>query len=239
MRNHLCFIISALVVGLFVLSTSTQGQTEQVTNQMLGRGLSNDKIVNGLKEALTIGTKNSTTKASMPDGFYKNPLIKIPFPKEADQMEKTLRSIGMGDEVDRFVRTMNRAAEDASKKAVPIFVNAISKITITDGLKLLRGGNTAATEFLKTGTSAQLKTEFMPVVKSSLKKVEITRYWNKLAKSYNRVPMVKKMNPNLDDYVTTKAIEGLFKLIATEEQKIRKDPVGQANNLIQEVFGGR
>jgi hypothetical protein len=237
MKKH-AYFIRFLIAFTIALSVAASAQTEQVTNQ-LGKGLSNDKIVNGLKEALTIGTKNSTNKASMPDGFYKNPLIKIPFPKEAESMEKTLRSIGMDKEVDRFIRTMNKAAEDASKKAVPIFVNAISKITISDGLKILRGGNTAATDFLKTGTSAQLKTEFMPVVKSSLKKVDITKYWNQLAKSYNKIPMVKKMNPDLDDYVTTRAIDGLFKLIATEEQKIRKDPAAQVSNIIQEVFGGK
>ena len=212
-------------------------QVVSTANSMLGQGLSNDKIVKGLKEALTVGTKNSTEKASQVDGFFKNPLIKIPFPKEAKQMEETLKSLGMKSEVDRFVKTMNRAAEDASKKAAPIFINAVVNMSISDGLKILRGSNSAATDFLKNATSVQLKTEFKPVIKTSLKKVEITRYWSPLAKKYNKLPMVKKVNPNLDDYVTTKAIDGLFKLIADEEMKIRKDPKARISEILKEVFG--
>lgn len=214
-------------------------QVMNTANSSLGGGLSNDKIVKGLKQALEIGTKNSTEKASKLDGFYKNPLIKIPFPKEAQQMEKSLKSVGMGKEVDKFVKTLNRAAEDASKKAVPVFIDAITKMSITDGLKILKGSNTAATEFLKTGTSAKLKSEFKPIVKTSLQKVEITKQWNPLVKRYNKIPFVQKMNPDLDDYVTGKAIEGLFKLIADEELKIRKDPQARVTDILQEVFGGK
>lgn len=201
-------------------------------------GLTNEKIVKGLKEALTLGTKASADKASKADGFYKNPIIKIPFPKEAKEMEQTLKSIGMESEVNRFVKTLNRAAEDASKKAAPVFIDAITKMSITDGLKILKGGNTAATEFLKTGTSAKLKVEFKPIVKASLQKVEITKQWKPMVKRYNKIPFVKKMNPDLDDYVTTKAIEGLFKLIADEELKIRKDPKAFGSDLLSDVFGG-
>jgi|SRR5688572_19344210 len=233
-----------LSILAFILFTTTLSQAQVNINQvmnsansLLGQGLSNDKIVKGLKEALTVGTKNSTEKASKVDGFFKNPLIKIPFPKEARQMEETLKSMGMKKEVDRFVQTLNRAAEDASKKAAPIFINAVTNMSISDGLKILRGSNSAATDFLKGATSVQLKNEFKPVVKTSLKKVEITRYWNPLAKNYNKIPMVKKVNPNLDDYVTTKAIDGLFKLIAAEELKIRKDPQARISEILKEVFG--
>jgi len=232
---------AVLVIILFSLSGLTQAQLDlnQILNSTSGSGLSNDKIVKGLKEALTIGTKNSSDNASKIDGFYKNPLIKIPFPKEAQQMEKSLKSIGMSKEVDNFVKTLNRAAEDASKKAAPIFIDAITKMSITDGIKILKGSNSAATEFLKTGTSGKLKAEFLPVVKASLKKVEITKHWNPLMKNYNKIPFVQKMNPDLDDYVTTKAIEGLFKLLADEELKIRKDPKARVTALLNEVFGGK
>jgi len=202
-----------------------------------GNTLTNDKIIKGLKEALTVGTNKSSDKASKLDGFYKNPLIKIPFPKEAKQMESTLKSMGMSKDVDRFVKTLNRAAEDASKKAGPIFLKAITSMSISDGLKILKGSNSAATDFLKSTTSPQLKTEFKPVVKTSLQKVEITKYWKPLMKTYNKVPMVKKMNPDLDEYVTGKAIEGLFKLIAEEELKIRKDPAARISDILKEVFG--
>lgn len=209
------------------------------SNQNLGAGLSNDKIVSGLKEALTRGTNSSVTLVSRLDGFYKNPKIKIPFPKEAKQMESTLKSIGMSKQVDEFVKTLNRAAEDAAKQAAPIFVNAIKKMTVTDGLKILRGGNTAATEFLKASTSTALTAQFKPVVQSSLQRVQITKHWTPLVKSYNRLPMVKKMNPDLNAYVTQKAIEGLFMMIAEEEAKIRKDPVKTGSDLLNQVFGGR
>ncbi len=217
---------------------NAQVDVNQILNSVSGgHGLSNDKIVKGLKEALSVGTKNSSAKASLPDGFYKNPKIKIPFPKEAQQMEKTLRSLGMNQEVDRFVKSLNRAAEDASKKAAPVFLKAITSMSISDGLKILKGSNSAATDYLKSATTGQLKNEFKPVVKTSLQKVEVTKYWKPLVKSYNKVPMVKKMNPDLDEYVTTRAIDGLFKLIAEEELKIRKDPAARVTELLKEVFG--
>ena len=231
-------LLSPLIMIWIVQPAMAQINMNQIMNSVTGSpGLTNDKVVKGLKEALSVGTKNSSDKASKLDGFYKNPKIKIPFPKEAQQMEKTLRSMGMDQQVDRFVKSLNRAAEDASKKASPIFLKAITSMSITDGMKILKGGNSAATDFLKGATTGQLKTEFKPVVKTSLQKVEVTKYWNPLVKSYNKVPMVKKMNPNLDDYVTTLAIDGLFKLIAEEELKIRKDPAARITQLLQEVFG--
>ena len=230
-------LLTIIAVSIINISNA-QVNVNQILNSVSGgNGLSNDKIVKGLKEALSVGTKNSTGKASIPDGFYKNPKIKIPFPKEAQQMEKTLRSMGMNSEVDRFVKSLNRAAEDASKKAAPIFLKAITSMSITDGLKILKGNNSAATDYLKSATTGQLRTEFNPVVKASLEKVEVTKYWKPLVKSYNKVPMVKKMNPDLGEYVTTRAIDGLFKLIADEELKIRKDPAARVTELLKEVFG--
>jgi Protein of unknown function (DUF4197) len=235
-------VIAVILITCYGGFVNAQINFNQVMNSVTsssGSNLSNDKIVKGLKEALTVGAKKSTEKAAVLDGFYKNPLIKIPFPKEAQQMEKSLKSIGMSKEVDKFVKTLNRAAEDASKKAAPIFIDAITKMSITDGIKILKGGNSAATDFLKAGTTSKLKSEFKPVVKASLQKVEITKQWKPLVKSYNKIPFVQKMNPDLDDYVTTKAIEGLFKLIAEEELKIRKDPKARVSDLLKEVFGGK
>jgi hypothetical protein len=199
--------------------------------------LSNDDIVKGLKEALTVGSNNSAAKASKTDGYYKNPLIKIPFPKEAQQMESTLKSIGMSKQVDQFVMTMNRAAEDAAKKAAPIFVNAITHMTITDGMNILKGKDDAATQFLKKSTSTQLHNEFKPIIKASINKVQVTKYWNPLVTNYNKIPFVTKMNPNLDDYVTQKAMDGLFTLVAQEEAKIRKDPAARVTDILKKVFG--
>lgn len=208
-------------------------------DKSLGKGLSNDIIVDGLKQALVIASNTAGADGSKKDGFYKNPLIKIPFPKEVQEVEKTVRSLGMGKEADKFVESLNRAAEDASKKAAPIFVNAVTSMSITDGINILQGGDMAATNYLKNGTQTQLNTAFSPIVKQSLSKVNATKYWNSIAKTYNKVPFVKKVNPNLDQYVTDMAINGLFTLVGQQEAKIRKDPAAQVTNILQEVFGGK
>jgi hypothetical protein len=201
--------------------------------------LTNDEIVKGLKEALKVGSDKSVSKASQVDGFLKNPSIKILFPPEAKAMETKLRSIGMGKQCDKFIETLNRGAEEASKSAVPIFVNAITQLSIGDGLKILNGSDNAATSYLKEQTTSQLKVAFTPVVKAALAKVKITNYWNPLATKYNKLPMVTKVNPNLEAYVTEKAIEGLFKLISEEEYKIRKDPGARVNDILKKVFGSK
>jgi len=232
-----------ITVFLFISATVSKAQfdinqtVKDATNIINGKNLSNDDIIKGLKEALSVGTKNSSGKASKTDGYYKNPLIKIPFPKEGQQMESTLKSLGMTKQVNDFVKSLNRAAEDAAKKAAPIFLDAITKMTITDGVNILKGNDDAATQFLKKGTSTQLKNEFKPVIKTSLNKVQVTKYWNPLVKNYNKVPFVTKMNPNLEEYVTQKAMDGLFMLIAQEEAKIRKDPKAQVTDILKKVFG--
>lgn len=211
---------------------------KDVNSAVQGNGkLSNDDIIRGLKEALTVGSRNSADKASKPDGYYKNTLIKIAFPPEAQKMESTLRSIGMGSQVDQFVMTMNRAAEDAAKKAAPVFVNAITKMTINDGLTILKGSDNAATQYLKNTTSTPLKNEFKPIVQTSLNTVQITKYWTPLITAYNKVPFVTPMNPNLEEYVTQKAMDGLFTLVAQEELKIRKDPAARVSDILKKVFG--
>lgn len=234
-------LLAALILASIQLPA--QSLKKQLSNQStttnpdLGAGLSNSEIINGLKEALKVGMNKSTASASKVDGFYKNPLIKIPFPKEVSEAEKTLRSIGMDKEVDKFVKTLNRAAEDAAKSAAPIFLNSIMKMNINDGLSILRGGNDAATQYLKNTSNAALVAAFQPIVKNSLDKVNITKYWKPLMTIYNKLPFVNKINPDLNSYVTNKAIEGLFKLIASEELKIRKDPAERINDLLQSVFG--
>lgn len=208
-----------------------------VTGGVLGNGLSNTDIITGLREALSVGTNNSTGAASKLDGYLKNPAIKIPFPKDAALMEQKLRALGMGKQCDALVTSLNRAAEKAAVDAAPIFLNAIKGITINDGLSILNGGDNAATNFLKTGTNAELKAKFMPIIKAALVKVNATKYWNPLFTRYNKIPMVQKVNPNLDAYVTDKAIEGLFKLVAVEETKIRKDPSARVSDILKKVFG--
>jgi hypothetical protein len=212
---------------------------QQASSAINGNGvsLSNADIVKGLREALTVGANNSSTKAAAFNGFYQNPLIKIPFPKEAKAMQDVLLQAGMKKQVENFTRTLNRAAEDAAKEAAPIFINAITSMNISDGVSILKGGDKAATDFLKSKTTDELIAKFRPVIQNSLKKVNITKYWNPLVTKYNKIPMVQKMNPNLDDYVTNKALEGLFKLLAEEELKIRKDPAARISDILKKVFG--
>jgi len=202
------------------------------------KSLSNDEIIRGLKEALNVGTSGATASASAIGGFMKNPLIKIPFPPEAKLVESKARQFGMSKEVDKFILTMNRAAEDASKEAAPILLNAIKGMSITDGLSILKGGDNAATTFLRNKTTAELTGKFSPIVKNSINKVELTKFWNPIITRYNRLPGVRKQNPDLDKYVTSKALEGLFILLAQEEAKIRKDPAAQVSDLLRKVFGG-
>lgn len=202
-----------------------------------GKPLTNDQIIQGLREALKVGTNNSTAKASALDGFYKNASIKIPFPQQAIQMKQTLDNLGMKPATEKFVETLNRAAEKAAKDAAPIFLNAIVGMSITDGITILKGQNDEATKYLKGKTSNELKAKFLPVVKRALAEVQITKYWNPLITKYNKLPLVQKVNPNLEDYVTSKAMEGLFKLISVEEGKIRKDPASRITEILKLVFG--
>ncbi|HRV52738.1 MAG TPA: DUF4197 domain-containing protein [Bacteroidia bacterium] len=237
MKRILLAVLILASIQLPAQSLKKKLSTQSTPNAHLGEGLPNSEIINGLKEALKVGMNNATASASKVDGFYKNPLIKIPFPKEVSEAEKTMRSLGMDKEVDKFVKTLNRAAEDAAKSAAPIFLNSILKMNIDDGLGILRGGNDAATQYLKNTSNAALIAAFQPIVKNSLDKVNITKYWKPLMTNYNKLPFVNKINPDLNSYVTNKAIDGLFKLIASEELKIRKDPAQRINDLLQSVFG--
>ncbi len=246
MHKYSFVFITVLFISLQSCAQSwnlkdVKNTVEDVVTTVSGSGgsLSNDDIIKGLKEALSVGTTNSTGKASKFDGFYKNNLIKIPFPPEAAQVKSTVENLGMKPQVDKFVMTLNRAAEEAAKEAKPIFVNAITSITIQDGMTILKGNNDAATQYLKGKTQAQLNAAFSPIVKKAIAKVELTKYWNPIVKQYNKVPFVNKVNPDLEKYVTDKALEGLFKLVAEEETKIRKDPAARVSEILRRVFGGQ
>lgn len=202
--------------------------------------LSNTEIVNGLKEALQIGTKNSSQKLSATNGFFGNALLKILLPPEARQAEQTLRGLGMGNIVDKAILTMNRAAEDAAGQVVPIFVNSITSMTITDGINILRGGQGSATNFLKGATTAALTSAFRPIIDRSLSKTGATAYYGDVVRLYNRLPQVRnKINPDLTAYVTERALSGLFITIADEENQIRNNPAARVTDLLQKVFGNK
>ena len=215
--------------------SSTAGKIFQKTTTGSG-ALTNDEIINGLREALSVGAQNAAAQLSKTDGFFKDAIIKILMPAEAKKVESTLRNLGMGKQVDNAILSMNRAAEDASKKAVPIFVNAIKSMSITDGLSILKGGNLAATNFLKEKTTAALTEAFTPVIEASLKKVDATKYWAAVFTTYNKFSR-EKVDTDLLSYVTGKAIDGMFYGIGKEEEKIRKDPMARTTELLKKVFG--
>lgn len=201
-----------------------------------GVGLKDDEIIAGLKEALNVGINNAGSLASKKDGFNKNNLIRIPFPEEAKKMEDKLRLVGMGAQVDSFEFALNKAAELASKEAAPIFLQAIKNMNVKDGLKILRGNDYAATKYLSIQTSDSLYQVFKPIVEKAIKTVKVTQYWNPLASRYNKIPLTTKVNPDLEDYTTQKAMDGLFKLLAQEEKKIRNNPAARVTGLLKKVF---
>ena len=200
-------------------------------------GLTNEEVVNGLKEALTIGAIKSATLGGALDGFYKNPRLFIPWPQEAQEMKTKLIKMGFSKKIEEFEMSLNRAAEEAATNAAPIFTTAVMNMSVQDGFAILKGTDTSATNYLRKTTYDPLKQKFMPVVKEAIEKVDVTKYWNPLVTAYNLVPGVKKQNPDLDDYVTNKAINGLMILIADEEIKIRKDPMARVTDLLKKVFG--
>ena len=225
-------------------SESKSGSLIKKANGLLGKGgsgsssLSNDDIISGLKEALIVGAKNSTEKLSAADGFFKDAAVKVLMPAEAIKVEQKLRKLGMGQMVDDAILSMNRAAEEASKSAAPIFMNAVKKMTVQDGLGILKGADTAATGYLRKTTSPELITAFHPVIDSALQKTGATKYWKDIFDTYNKFSL-KPINPDLAAYVTDKAMNGIFHYVAEEEKKIRTDPAARINDILQKVFSKR
>jgi hypothetical protein len=198
--------------------------------------LTTDQVIQGLKQALSQGIINGSAQASAVDGYLKNGLISIAFPPDAKKVESRLRQIGLGAEVDKFIVSLNRGAERAAKEAKPIFLEAIKSMTIEDAWGILRGSEHSATEYLERTTSAQLRGKFQPIIKGALNEVNATKYYEDLVTSYNKIPLVNKVNPELDQYATEQAIKGLFLLIAQEEEKIREDPAARTTDLLRRVF---
>jgi hypothetical protein len=196
---------------------------------------SNEEIVDGLKEALTVGTKNVAGKLSLADGFYKDEAIKILMPDEAKKVETTLRKLKMNELMDQTILSMNRAAEEATAEAGEVFINAIKNLSITDGLNILKGNENAATEFLKNKTSQTLTEKISPIIENSLNHTNATKYWKEVFTNYNKFQL-KKINPDLTAYVTEKTIAAIFNKIAIEELNIRKDPAARVTEILRKVF---
>lgn len=231
-----------LLIASFLILNAASAQTikgllnkaKQAAGVNAG-SLSNDDIIAGLKEALATGAEKGTAILSKENGFFGNELMKVLLPPEAQKIEKTLRGVGLGKQVDDAILTMNRGAEDACKQAAPIFTSAIKQMSVTDAIGILRGTDTAATGYLRSKTTLALADAFRPVIAASLEKVGATKYWTTMVNSYNKFSL-QKINPDLTGYVTEKALQGMFTQIATEEKNIRKDPLARTSELLKKVF---
>lgn len=207
-------------------------------NKKANSGIGQKEAALGLKEALTKGAHSASTQLSKKDGYFRNQAIKILFPPEFRKAEKTLRKIGMGKMVDKAVLSMNRAAETAADKSYPIFRDAIVSMTFTDAMKILFGSSNSATNYLRNRTGTKLHTAFLPIVRQCANEVAATRYWDDVAKTYNRVPFIKRKVPeDISNYITQNAIHGVFYRVEEEERLIRANPISRTTSLLRRVFG--
>lgn len=230
-----------MIKRIFILFIAVQffgcAELQKVVNQLPGNELlTEEQIGQGLREALNNGISHQVSKLTAKDGFYRNELVKILLPEELQVVDKGLRKIGLGSVADEGLKVLNRAAEDAVKTATPIFVDAVRGISFNDAKEILLGDVNAATTYLENETSNALYLKFNPVIKKSFSKVKADKVWEDIINRYNKIPFVKKVNPNLTDYVTNQALSGVFTMIAVEEKGIR-EKVGLRNTkLLRAVF---
>lgn len=229
-------ILAILTVGMLTSSTCDPQVMEEVLNAVITPAITDQQAANGLMEALVQGAENGSTTLAKVDGYLKNPIVKIPFPPEAQKIETTLRDLGLNKMCDDVITSLNRAAEDAAAEAAPILINSIRSMTINDAMDILFGENDAATEYLKKTTTTELTNKFKPVIDASLKQVGATKYWTDAVNYYNKIPLVEDLNPDLTAYVTQKALDGLFYMIEQEELKIRQDPGARISQVVKDVF---
>ena len=238
MRTHLL----ALVIGIGLLTTPASAQVDQLLKGMgIGQqsGLSEGKAGAGLKEALQVATEKSVSLTGRPNGYFSNAAIKILMPEKLRSVEQGLRAIGYGPQVDEFVLSMNRAAERAAPAAKQIFVDAISSMTFDDAKKILTGGDTSATEFFKAKTTDKLTAAFRPVIDKTMGEVGVVRQYQALMGRFEAIPFARSQTFDIDGYVTNKALDGLFHVVAEQEKQIRTNPAARTTALLQEVFAGK
>jgi hypothetical protein len=241
MKRYALLFLGALLLIAAPASADLRDQFRELQKEYLDKDkasnvLDNKTIAAGLKEALSVGTRNSVSMVSKVDGYFKNPQIRIPLPENVRKIEKVLRSAGMGREVDQFLLSMNRAAEKAAPRALDFFLGAVKEMTIPDAMSILRGNDTAATEYLKTKTSDKLYRSFRPEVSAAMDTVGVTRSFKRMMDKARSIPFLKEESVDLDHYVTTKALDGLFLMVSHEETKIRKDPAARVTELLRKVF---
>jgi len=248
MRKVLRYAVKNLaVLGIIAAlssAASAQSPWDTIKNKIKGmqsgnsvNQLSNDKVIAGLKEALQISTSNAVAATGHVDGFFKNEAIKILLPEKLRSAGKALRMVGMGGQVDALEVGMNRAAEQATPQARQIFLHAVTNMSIADAKGILTGGDTAATEYFRKQSSAELTTAFAPIVHKSMENVGVIQQYNQIIKNPMAAAVVSEGNFNIDNYVVGKTMDGLFYMLGEEEKKIRKDPAAQVTSLLKEVFG--
>jgi len=226
-----------IVFTLSVFAFVACAEMQPILNQLPQQGiLSNADIANGLKEALNNGIDKQVSKLTQTDGFFRNELVKIMMPEELQAVDRGLRNIGMSSLADEGIKMLNRAAEDAVKGATPIFVDAVKQLTFDDARGILMGDQNAATQYLQRTTTNALYAKFNPVIKNSFNKVGADQVWNNIITRYNQIPLVQKVNPDLTDYTTRKAMDGVFTMIAVEEQNIRTNLSSRSSDVLKRVF---
>jgi hypothetical protein len=232
------FLILVALILFGLVQTSSAGFFDDLLKKVTGTSEPGEEtLVSGLKEALDIGTRNAVNAVSKEDGYFGNLDIRIPVPPKLEKAESALRRIGLGKQVDEFVLSMNRAAEGAAPQAVDIFVKAIGDMTVVDAYGIVKGDETAGTEYFREKTSDELTGLFRPFVTESLASVGTVSHYKKLVEIYNSLPLVKKVEVDLEEYVTMEALDGLFFMVGEEEKKIRTDPAARVTELLQKVFG--
>jgi len=226
-----------ILLGLILFQFAGCTQLQQVVNQLpQGGAIGNTEIAQGLREALEMGIQKQVSKLTEPDGYLKNELVKITLPEELQKVDKTLRDIGLSSLADEGLKILNRAAEDAVGEATPIFVNAVKGITFEDAKNILLGADNAATQYLTQATEEELYQKFNPVIKNSFDKVGADQIWSNLITKYNNLPLTKKVNPDLTDYVTQEALKGVYTMIAVEEKEIRTQVSSRTSDILRKVF---
>ena len=241
MKRIAISIVALALLGGSIAGAGLLDRAKELTGRKDTRSstdsLDTQTVAAGLKEALSVGSKNAVKIVSQADGYFKNPAIKIPLPEKVRKVERPLRKIGLGKQVDEFIVTMNRAAEKAAPAARDIFVGAVKEMTIQDAMGILRGGDTAATEYMRSKTHDKLYSAFKPTVSKAVKDVGVTRSYQQLVDKAKKSRLITDASLDLDHHVTSKALDGLFYMVAQEEKKIRKDPVARVTDLLKKVFG--
>lgn len=225
-----------IILIVFVFQFSACNELQQILETTGNVGLTNFQIANGLKEALQNGVTNQVTTLGGVDGFYKNELVKILLPQELQKVDRALRDIGLSNLADKGLQVLNRAAEDAVGEAIPIFKNAILDMSIADAKNILMGNQDAATRYLENSSSVALRGKFTPIIQNSFQKVGADKVWSDVITTYNKIPFVNKVNPNLTEYTTNEALKGVFTMVAVEEVKIRSNIKSRTSDLLRRVF---